>query len=169
MQKGKENTEIFAVDERTESSAQEGLAVCGSLAIFYAAGRIIYVGCAKGTLALPELILIIAFALVMWINERKNKVYDFSKFGKKFDTSLTKKGKRSRMKKYFVRNLPFAFFMTVIDIVLPYDSFLNSVYAQAALIFATISIGGFAIDCFFTEQKVKKYNEYMLSLDDDED
>lgn len=156
-------------DEREVSVAREGLAMCGAVGILYAIGRILYVAVAKDTLALPEVILFAVFLLIIWITNKKNNIYDFSEYGKNFDTELTRSAKKKRLKKYVIASLPFAVFMGVIDgigNVKIFDDYNRIVNGLFMFIFAFII--DFSFEYIISERKVKSYNKYLKTLDDDE-
>lgn len=158
----------YVEDERIKTINQKGLAACGAVAIFYSLGKILYMGFAKNKLALPELILFLIFSAIIWFNNIKNNNYDFSEYGKKYDTSLTGEGKRSRLKKYAVHNLMFAVTFTAADLIFLGDVFSKSIWLEGALTFIGLYIIGFTVDYLVNENKVKKYNKFMDSLEEQE-
>lgn len=158
-------------DERTSAVTNEGFAVCGAVGMLYFIGRIFYVGAVKQTLAVPELVMIFVFTFIMWLNNRINKNFDFSDYGNNFDTSLTKKGKRSRMKKYLLGTIPFVLVMTALDIFTDdislgiFESKILNVLLEFLMFFAI----AFLIEYIPSERKVKRYNKYLDSLEDEDE
>ena len=161
-------TAAYPVDERVSAVNDKGLAACGVIAIFYSIGRIVYVGF-KGSLALPELILLLVMVAAMTMVERQNHVYNCPKTiigGKPLDTGMTKKARKSRMLYYLGDSVVFAVIMSVITFFGDKNS-RNIV--SMAVEFGVCLVICFLLDYFLEERKVRKYNEYMNSLCGEED
>ena len=105
-------------------------------------------------------------ALVYVIVSRKNHVYEIPKSftDKTLDTSLDKKGRVNRLKYYLLDSLTFSVAVSVIDLIMSEPKMKD-----LAIDFAGLFIVSLVLDYFWTEHTVKKYNEYLASLDDDED
>ncbi len=166
--KFREKVEEKVYDERTQKISQNGLAICGVISIFYVIGRIIYMGFVKDRLALPEIILLLVFCAVLSFNDLKNNNFDFSEYDKKYDTSPTKEGKRNRFKRYALHSLVFAFAFATMDIIFLGDIFSKKIWLEGIITFVSMYATSFIIDSLVGEHKVKKYNKFMDSLEDDE-
>ena len=154
-------------DEREQAVNDKGLAACGVVAIFYVIVRIIYVGI-KGGLALPELVLLFLMVLAMTVVKRKNNVYELPKstlLGLPLDTSSTRKARITRILNYLGDSVIFGVVMGAFEFFLGHERNISDL-VTGFIIAVVIS---FIIDIIYGEIKVKKYNAYMKTLDDEED
>ena len=160
-------TQAYPVDERVSAVNDKGLAACGIIAIFYVIGRIIYVGI-KGDLALPELILLFVMVAAITFVNGKNHVYNIPTTilsRRPLDTEPTKKAKKKRLLYYLGDSAIFATAMSAFTFIFEKDS---RHFTEIITEFVICFIISYVFDYFLEERKVKKYNEYMKTLDDEE-
>ncbi len=152
-------------DEREQSVNTQALAAVGVVGILFTLGTFFYRAFTDQN-PLLDIITLCAMALVYVIVSRKNHVYEIPKSftGKTLDTSLDKKGRVNRLKYYLLDSLTFSVAVSVIDLIMSEPKMKD-----LAIDFAGLFIVSLVLDYFWTEHTVKKYNEYLASLDDDED
>ena len=160
-------TQAYPTDEREQAVNDKSLAACGVVAIFYVIVRIIYVGI-KGGLALPELVLLFLMVFAMTVVKRKNNFYEPPKsmfLALSLDTSSTRKAKTTRILNYLGDSVIFGVVMVAFEFFLDHERDISNL-VTGFIIAVVIS---FIIDIIYGEIKVKKYNAYMKTLDDEED
>ena len=160
-------TQAYPTDEREQAVNDKSLAACGVIAIFYVIVRIIYVGI-KGGLALPELVLLFLMVFAMTVVKRKNNFYEPPKsmfLALSLDTSSTRKAKTTRILNYLGDSVIFGVVMVAFEFFLDHERDISNL-VTGFIIAVVIS---FIIDIIYGEIKVKKYNAYMKTLDDEED
>lgn len=152
-------------DEREQSVNTKALAAAGVAGILFTLGTFFYRAFTDQN-PLPDIITLCAMGLVYVIVSRKNHVYEMPKSftGKTLDTSLDKKGRANRLKYYLLDSLTFAVAVSVIDLIMSHPA-----AKYLAVNFAGLFIISLILDYFWTENTVKKYNQYLDSLDADED
>lgn len=158
----------YQTDERISRVNETGLAACGVVAIIYVVARIIYIGF-KGEIALAELVLLALMGIALGITNSKNKVYTIPTFfGKQLDISQNSHGLINRMKWYLAEAAFFATTWSALDIFLEVTEFTKSVVMDTVINFGITLIVVFVLDLIIYEPKVKKYNNYLSQLEEDE-
>ena len=107
-------------------------------------------------------------AAIAFVN-RKNHVYNIPKTilsGRPLDTEPTKKAKKKRLLYYLGDSAIFASVMSAFTFIFEKDS---RHFAEIITEFVICFIISYVLDYFLEERKVKKYNAYMNTLDDEED
>ena len=158
-------TERYPVDERISQVSEKRLAVCGAIAMMYAAVRIIYVGF-RGELAVPELVLLFLMVGAMALIDRKNDVYELPRFfGRPLDPKPSARGKRCGVYLLAAAGLAGSwaaadYFCNVFHWGTPETGILAD--------FAVCTVIFFLIDFVWGEHKVKQYNKYQAKLEAEE-
>lgn len=152
-------------DEREKSVNTQALAAAGVAGILFTLGTFFYRAFTDQN-PLPDIITLCAMGLIYVIVSRKNHVYEMPKSftGKTLDATLDKNGRVSRLKYYLLDSLTFAVAVSVIDLILS-----DPKMKYLAVNFVSLFIISLVLDYLWTEHTVKKYNEYLASLDDVED
>ncbi|MBQ8297804.1 MAG: hypothetical protein IJX77_08490 [Ruminococcus sp.] len=118
-------------------------------------------------LAVVGMAQLIFMGLVVAVIKHRKNDFDIPKTisGRKINTELTKEGKRSRIGYYLLEALGCAIGFGVIDVLLSQEITAVAI----AVTFAVSYIVSFIFDYLHIEHKVKKYNEFMVNIVDDDD
>ena len=107
--------EKYPADERTALVNEKGLAACGGIAFLYIVGRLIYCGF-KGSLAVPELVLLFVMAAVMASVKRQEGITELpTVLNKRLDPAVMTLPKR--MGWYLLDSLFYAGSYAVADLI----------------------------------------------------
>lgn len=159
-------TSAFPTDERITQASNNSLAVMGVVGILAVIISLVY-RIVTDQNPVPELLTVGAMFIAMTISSRRNHVYDIPKsfFGKELDTSMTKEGKRKRMKHYLADSLVFVVVFTLISFVAESKFVMPDALISAAIGFAVCLV----MDLLLEEGQVKRYNKYLDSLESDDE
>lgn len=158
-------TANYQLDERTMQVNEKRLAICGVIAIFYVAVRIVYVGF-QGNLAVPELVLLFLMFAAGTLVDRRNEIHALPQFmGRTLDPKPAARPKRIGM--YLLGALLLSASWTAMDYfgnLIGWSEPVQGVLADIAISTAVF----FLIDLIFGEWKVSRYNRYLAKMEAEE-
>ncbi len=158
-------SETYPTDERTQRVNEKGLAACGAVAYLYVAARIIYVGI-RGSIAVPELVLLFLMMLVLFGVNRQNDVHELPLvLWRRLDPAPAAKG--GRIARYALNALVYAGLFAIADLIFGINP-VEQTAVQIAMDFAIGLAVWFLVDLIYYEHKIKQYNSYIAGLEAEE-